>query len=232
MRLLVLGLLALLATLPAARAAGVGDSVEGSLSIDGLSVPLPDGRWEVYYAKSSGEGYPRREVGLVLVEGRVVRQTVSALVVLAPRRDGFKPWRDCENAVYPVSEMALNRHGREQDCWHLRPVDLSRGDNPSERRRALFAYADRRSLFLPVAMIGARFHRADRDRALQVAYSWNADLILPSRAKEKLWVFQDWTRDSVDLDPRKQAVVDALAGWGREWHARVDESFRAAAGGS
>ena len=91
--------------------------------------------------------------------------------------------------------------------------------------RSLFDHADGIDAYLPVAMIGARFHIADRQSLLRVGYNWNPDLILPSRSKQKLWVFEDWTNDAVEVDPRKAAIMNTLAAWAEEWLPRLQAAF-------
>ena len=96
---------------------------------------------------------------------------------------------------------------------------------PSDNMKNLFATADQTAEFLPVAMVGARFHLADRRLLLRIGYNWTPELMLAASGTRKFWVFEDWTAQVVAQDPRKAAVMKTIAAWGDEWHARVLNAF-------
>ncbi len=225
--MLALAVLAVLTAGPARAQVPVpGQAAAEAILVAGVEVPLPPGSWKVYYVNDSALGaYPRTDVGLMRVHGRIVRQTIYATVAHARKGDGFRPYANCAVDHYSHAVERVNRHGHEQDCWHVRPVDLAAGNKPSENRQALFSSADGAADFLPVAMIGARFHLADRHLLLRVAYNWTPDLMLPARGERKFWVFEDWTRAAVEENPPRRAVVKTVTAWAEGWQARVQNAF-------
>lgn len=214
------------ATVRAAELPAIGSTAKESITVDGVEVPLPTGEWIVYFTRARpGGNYPRSDVGLARIRDRLVHQTIYITVARARRGDGFRPYGGCEQPYYTHVVVDRNRHSSDQDCHHVRVIDLSAGEQPSENMRALFAFADGRKLFLPVAMIGVRYHLADRKLLLRVSYGWNPDLILPASGKRKLWVFEDWTKAAVEKDPRRKAVMDTMAKWGEDWLPQVRNAF-------
>lgn len=232
MRLLIaLFAVALLGGLPArAEIPAVGAVLNGELTLRGFTVELPPGDWTVYYAREREEGEtPRSDVGLAQIADDVIRQTAYITAARSTGGNGFKAYRNCKSEFYSREETVDNRTGYKQECWHVRPVDLSKGEKPPLSRQALFKLADERRAYLPVAMVGTRFHHANRRGLLRYAINWNPDLILPSRAEGKIWVFQDWTADIVKTDPRKIAVMTVVGNWGEEWAPLVKGWFDAGA---
>lgn len=230
MRLLSLVLAAGLLLPAGLRAAefAVGQNLAGEIELRDFKVELPPGNWTVYYVRNRDEGKsPRTDLGLALLSEGVIRQTAYITAARSAGGSGFKAYRNCESEFYIRQEIVDNRTGYKQECWHVRPVDLSKGEKPPASREALFKLADTEQAFLPVAMVGNRFHHANRKGLLRYAVSWNPDLILPSLAAGKIWVFQDWTAEVVKTDPRKIAVVTVVGSWGEEWAPLVKGWFDA-----
>lgn len=208
-----------------ARAAQAGDVIEGAAEIGGLKVPLPDGPWTVFYSDDKAEGkIPVFRLGLLRTSGKAIKQVAFIRVAQNSIKGGFKPFEQCTLANYFFSETVVNQIGGPQNCWHVRPETLA-ADTPSERQTALTNYAKSKSLFLPLTMIGSRYHMANRSRALRVSYGWAPDLIMPAPKEKKAWRFQDWTADAVAADPRKKAIMTKMKRWGEEWRPRVVDAF-------
>lgn len=204
----------------------VGDSVSGVLAVRSFNVPLPEGAWSVYFvAANDDDSHPRLDVGLALVQAGVVKQTAYVVVARAPGRDGFKRYANCERPHYLHTQVSINRHGLDQACWHVRPIDLGLSDRPPDALGALSKFADEAGIYLPVVLLGARFHNADRTGALRVAYNWNPDLIVSAGQKKKFWIYADWTNDGIALDPRKAAVVAIVRSWAEEWLPSIEAAF-------
>lgn len=215
----------------AARAVEVGAAVEGAIEIGNLNVPLPNGRWTVYYVSEAPEGrFPVTKVGLLQTAGKAVKQIAYLRVARNTKRGGFKPFDQCALPHYYFSETVSNRIGGAQNCWHVRAETLA-ADTPSERQTALVNYAKSKGVFLPLTMIGSRFHLASRVAAMRVSYGWAPDLIIKAPADKKAWRFQDWTADAVAADLRKKAVMEKMKQWGSAWHPKVTRAFSGKTGG-
>lgn len=210
---------------PRAHAIEVGASIDNSAVIDGIRLPLPEGSWTVFYADETPEGgFPVTRLGLLRTAGKSVKQVAYVRVTRNARRGGFKPYEQCNLPHYIFSETITNQTGGAQDCWHVRAETLA-ADTPSPRQAALTGYARANGLFLPLAMIGPRFHMASRSVALRISFGWSPDLILKAPKDKKAWRFQDWTSDAVAADARKKAVMEKMKQWGAMWRPKVSDAF-------
>ena len=208
-----------------ARASEPGTALEGVAGIGGFKVPLPDGQWTVFYSEDKPEGkIPTFTLGLLRTGGKAVKQIAFIRVANNSIRGGFKPFEQCALPNYFFAETVVNQIGGAQNCWHVRPETLA-ADTPSARQTALTNFAKSRKLFLPLTMIGSRYHMASRTSSLRVSYGWAPDLIIPAPKEKKAWRFQDWTAEAVAVDARKKAVMTRMKHWGEEWRPKVLEAF-------
>lgn len=207
-----------------------GQTVTGSVELGGRTLPLPPGEWTVYFkVEENGEKFANSKLGLVLISGKAIKQTAYFRTIRSKKGAGFKPYELCAQPYYFHSETAANQVGGAQDCWHVQAETLA-PDNQSDRQEAITAFAKSRGLFLPLVVIGTRYHRADQKLLLQAAYGWSPDLILKAPADLKAWRFQDWTAESVARDPRKRVIMSKFKRWGEEWRPKIGAAFSATSG--
>lgn len=220
---------------PAAGQAAAELPVAGAVLRDRVvlgpfTVPLPPGPWTVYFADSatSRDGATGTErVGLLALDGDTVTQEIYARADVQRQGKGFLAFPECRNPSYFHEEQRSNFHTRAQDCWHVRAVSTVERADAGPRFQALYARTDAENLFLPAAMVGSRFHFANGDALLRVAYGWNPELLLRSRTDDKVWLAADWSKGEVGRDPRRLAVMRIMQRWGAEWYDRVATAFRA-----
>lgn len=209
--------------------AQVGERVTGSIELEPFVIPLPPGEWQVYYAETSeaedGQVVSRR-LGLLALDGDRMLQEIYARADLTRDGRGFQAFPACRDPAYLAERLRVNRHTREQDCWHVRAESLVEQPDAGPRFQALARKADAENLFLPAATVGARFHFADRNALLRVSYAWNPDLMLRARTAEKVWLAADWSRGEVEADPRRQAVARIIQDWAEGWYERMLAAFR------
>ncbi|MEQ1889347.1 MAG: hypothetical protein ABL951_09240 [Alphaproteobacteria bacterium] len=221
------GLLLTLALLTGAPAFALdaGQTVTGSVRLGGISVPLPDGEWTAYYAvEDKDEKFQTSKLGLVLINGKAIKQTAYFRVSRSKVGAGFKPYEQCAQPYYFYGETTLNQIGGAQDCWHVL-VETLAPDDASDRQKAILEFAKSRGVFLPLAAIGSRFHRASPEVLLQASYGWTPDLIVKAPKDIKVWRFQDWTAEAVAKDPRKKVIMTKFKRWGEEWRPQIDTAF-------
>ncbi len=217
--------LGLLFAVTSALALDAGQIASGAVQLGGMTIPLPQGEWSVYYAVEDSDGkFPTSKLGLVLVSGKTVKQTAYFRVSRSKTGAGFKPYEQCAQPHYFYSETALNQISGAQDCWHVQAETLA-PDEASDRQKAMLAFAKSRGLFLPLAVIGSRFHRASADVLLQASYGWTPDLIIKAPKDTKVWRFQDWTAEAVAKEPRKKVIMTKFKRWGEEWRPQIDTAF-------
>lgn len=202
-----------------------GQTATGSVEIGGKTLPLPPGEWTVYFKlDENGEKFSESKLGLVLIKGKTIRQAVYFRTSTSKKSAGFRPYEQCAQPYYFHSETALNQVGGKQDCWHVLAETLAPNE-PSDRQKAITEFARSRDLFLPLALVGTRYHRADQKTLLQVTYGWTPDLILKAPEAQKVWRFQDWTAESAARDPRKNIVMSKFKRWGEEWRPKIEAAF-------
>lgn len=215
----------------AAFAIETGETVTGVVEMGGKTFPLPPGEWTVYFKLDQNDGkFASSKLGLVLIKGKTIRQSVYFRTQTSKKGAGFRPYELCAQPYYFHSETTFNQVGGKQDCWHVLAETLAPNE-PSDRQTAITSFAKSRGLFLPLTLIGTRYHRADQKFLLQAAYGWTPDLILRAPAELKVWRFQDWTADSVSKDPRKKIIMSKFKRWGEEWRPKIEAAFSATSGG-
>lgn len=226
-RLMVSGLFLLLAIIcpGIAGALEAGQTATGSVQLGGMKIPLPDGEWTVYYAVENEDAkFQNSKMGLVLVSNKAVKQSAYFRVSRSKTGGGFKPYDQCALPYYFHSDTVMNQMSGAQDCWHVAAETLA-PDEASDRQKAILAFAKSRGVFLPLAAVGPRYHKASPDVLLQVSYGWTPDLIIKAPKDAKVWRFQDWTAEAVAKDARKKVIMNRFKRWGEEWRPRIDESF-------
>lgn len=208
-----------------ASALEVGQTVSGAVQLGGMTLPLPAGEWTAYYAvEDDGAKFRISKLGLLLISGKAVKQSAYFRVSLSKTGAGFKPFAQCAQPYYFFSETVLNQIGGAQDCWHVL-VETLAPDEASDRQKAILEFVKARSLFLPLAFIGSRFHRANADVLMQASYGWTPDLIIKAPKDIKVWRFQDWTAEAVAKEPRKNVIMTKFKRWGEEWRPQIDTAF-------
>ena len=225
---LAMGMLGILGVVfsPMAEAANVGEQLTGTAVVGGVSIPLPDGTWTVYYAVDEGDpAFPTSKLGLAQLRGKVIKQTVYLRVSRSVARAGFEPYPYCEQPHYFFAEKSVNEAGNRQNCWHVRAESLAVDDAPSDRYQALLHFSKANGYFLPLTLIGSRFHIADRNKSIRVSIGWNPDLILRAPEAQKVWRFQDWTAEAVAADPRKRVIMSKFKRWSDDWRPNVEGAF-------
>ncbi|MFZ5835367.1 MAG: hypothetical protein ACOY2B_08295 [Pseudomonadota bacterium] len=222
----VIGLIvALLGISSPAFAVETGQIVKGSVTVGGMAMPLPDGEWTVYYAvEDDGAKFLNAKLGLVLLSGKAVKQTAYFRVSRSKTGAGFKPYAQCSQPYYFFSETVQNQAGGAQDCWHIL-VETLAPDEESDRQKAILAFAKAHGVFLPLTVIGPRFHYASSQALLQASYGWTPDLIVKAPKDIKVWRFQDWTSEAVASEPRKKVIMTKFKRWGAGWRPKIDSVF-------
>lgn len=223
---LVAAIIALIAFCLPAAALEVGDTVQESVSIGGFTVPLPAGVWSVYYVNQTNDPeFPTAKIGLILPRGKIIRQAIYIRAARAIRHTGFKPYPYCERPYYFYAETADNQAGNIQQCWHMRAEALTGDGESSERYASMLEVSKRNGYFLPLTMIGARYHFANRSKTLRVSIGWNPDAILRAPESKKVWRFEDWTADAIAIDPRKKVIMTKFKKWSQDWLPNVENAF-------
>lgn len=204
-----------------------GQTVSDTVALGGMTLPLPPGEWTAYYAvEDADDKFLTSKLGLALISGKAVKQTAYFRVTRSKLRAGFKAYALCTQPHYFHSETVLNRMGDAQDCWHVHAETLA-PDDQSDRQKAVLDFAKSRDLFLPLTVIGVRFHKANPEVLLQASYSWTPDLIIKAPKEINAWRFQDWTAEAVASDPRKKVIMNKFKRWGEEWRPQIDAAFAA-----
>lgn len=208
-----------------AFALDAGQTVSGAVQLGGMTLPLPAGEWTAYYAVEDNDAkFQTSKLGLVLINGKTVKQMAYFRVSRSKTGAGFNPYDQCAQPYYFYSSTVMNQISSVQDCWHVQAETLA-PDEASGRQKALLALVKSRNLFLSLVSIGPRFHRANADVLLQASYGWTPDLIIKAPKDIKVWPFQDWTAEAVAKEPRKTVIMTRFKHWGEEWRPQIDSAF-------
>ena len=207
----------------------VGEVYTGTIPLDLFEMPLPPGSWEVYYSVVDKDNpkFPSTKIGLLQNDEGVVSRLIYGRAVRALNRKGFKAYKYCERPEYTHSVVTLNRHGLDQDCWHMRAENLTTGAGASPREQALLNYVKEKDYLLLLTAVGPRYHFADRSTSVRISYSWIPDLIFkaPKNLNRKVWLYQDWTADEVSKDPIRKTIVRQFRRFGEDFYPQMQEMF-------
>jgi len=202
-----------------------GQKASSPVQLGGMSIPLPDGEWSVYYAVENEDAkFQTSKLGLVLISGTAIKQFVYLRVLRSKTGGGFRAYGQCTQPYFFYGETAVNQTSGAQDCWNV-AVETLAPDKPSDRQKALLEFAKSHNLFLPLATIGPRFHKASADVLLQASFGWTPDLIIKAPSDTKVWKFQDWTAEAVAKDLRKKVIMNKMKRWGEEWRPHIEDAF-------
>lgn len=196
-----------------------GQTFTGSLTVQGVSVPLPPGPWTAGPDASTHPDATR----IVLTSTHA--GVIDRLVYVSVDRTGdtARPFRRCDDPAYLYAADA--GIGEVRRCWHIRAISLGTLGDPAASTLALRRSAQAQQLFLPATMIGPRYQFADRQRRIVLEYYWNPDLIAPA-PNGAVWLPEEWSRASVATDPARSAVAARLRDWAADWYADVRAGLR------
>ncbi len=100
-----------------------GDILEGNFlfGFNNLTVPLPEGQWEV--ASTYTDRNNQNDVGIFMIlvqeKGGLVANTIELATNQYPNRWGYATSRDCNRNDIHFRKTFANYDGREQDCMWL-----------------------------------------------------------------------------------------------------------------
>lgn len=232
---LALGLFACAPAPDASTMPALGSNVaSGSVTVEEVSFPLPDGDWNriwTHRIPGTSPSAPQTFEILVSVQDNVIDRAAVMWVQYKTRvPDRWRRYQGCleagdEGVLHSVVRVNTGSDqpstGTEIDCWHVRAFSLGRQGSPHPVIEALQAFADREGFYLPVTMLSVRFAQRPRtDRRSYADYLWNADLLLP-KPDGGIWLPEEWYADRVAESPAMQLVVRRLAEWGAAWRGRL-----------
>lgn len=182
-----------------------------------VAMPFPEGDWEYVgdIVDDSLPNSPQHRAVWASAENGVLDRLVVVWRQSRQAEDSYPPFPGCDDHDYPHAVVYRNAPD-DQACWHVRPVSLGLAGDAPVLNRIVAAYAERRDLVWPAAMVGVRYLATDGRTRRSIEYLYNTDLLAPTPDR-RIWRPSDWTRTRVAADPRRRAVVSALREWGERW---------------
>lgn len=203
----------------------------GTVSFNGRSVPLPPGEWRQVATTTTtrqlagGGGVGGRNAQLALL--RVASGRVTGLVTIETSVDvsdnmaGWTREPECQrNDIHAV--VVESDVQRDQNCWTLNHLVMTRGPNASEFVNTYYAAAAAAG-GMPPTMLRVTSRRSDNLHFVTVRYHFAPDHARFAPATEG-WRENPWHRDR--LDGSRSAYVAALRTWAPAAHAAVLRGFR------
>lgn len=223
----IAGLIAACQTTSGGELPAAGEKVSGVYSSGGNQALLPPGEWTV-----AGSGVVRQG-GIVRYEltalYRAKQNVVSQLMLVRnanpAHQPRFDPYPECESDQYVFTAFYVNEHRGRQDCWRTQSFFIGQTSDDQPHIQEFQTYAKGNGLVVPPAMIGFIYHLAEGTDAMDVAYLWNPDLVLPHPAPDQTWAAGDWTVDRVRASETKSAVFTTFRKVAAEWHPAMWQGF-------
>lgn len=207
---------------------------ENSYESQGRNFALPPGQWVLVSSRQENSGVSHAAEQNFSLLASVTNNVIDRVVITWVQRKYNARWKnhwtrypscltdDAPQVLYSVvRENTGPEHdwvtGTAIDCWHLRSFSLGRTGSELDLMEDLHNFAAANSLYLPVAMLGARFAQKPlSDRRDYIEYLWNPDMLL-AKPDGSPWLPADWYQDAVTADPARKAVVEGLKQWGIRW---------------
>ena len=231
--LVLAGVLASFALIGTARAEGVlqpGATVERLLSVDGKTLPLPEGRWVVGADGDSGwndprmgaYGYLRSLILFRVTEGRldaILEVHTNALAAT----DGWGMASSCARTDL-VLAVARYRAGWDGSCYFVTHTVMNKDENPIWLKAREFAKQN--GWKVPGTLLTAGFRSANRTDVLDVRYHFVPETRgLPGEAANR-WKDSGWMAARLDENRDRSAFAQGVSNWAVGYAAVVDASLK------
>lgn len=217
------------------RVGQVADAtVAGTVRVEGLNFPLPDGQWnevQTYTVPGTSPRAPQTFTVYASVnDGVIDRAAVFWVQYKTTHQERWRRYQGClDDSDAGVLHAVITRNtGSEEpsegtaiDCWHIRSFSLGRSGSAHPTIEALQLFADREGLYLPVTMLSVRFaQKREVDRRDYADYLYNPDVLLP-RPGGGPWRPEEWSAEAVAAEPAQAIVIDRLRAWAETWRPRL-----------
>ena len=227
------GVLAGFAMIGPAQAQGAlqpGATVERALTVDGKTLPLPEGRWVVGADGDSGwndpamgaYGYLRSLILFRVTQGRldaVLEVHTNALAAT----DGWGMASSCARSDL-VLAVVRYRAGWDGSCFFVTHTVMNKDENPVWSKAR--AFAAQQGWKVPGVLLTAGFRAANRADVLDVRYHFAPETRgLPAEAAGR-WKDSGWMAAKLDESRERTAFAQGVSNWAVGYAAVVDASLK------
>jgi hypothetical protein len=204
--------------------------VSGSVAIGDKMIPLPPGEWVVAATESafSGAATPLAALSLVNVApgAHAVLVTAHANLGTASGAAGWTSLRSCARDDMLFIATEANEPGGDQRCWFINHSGTTRASRTSRLLKDTLDFAQARGLRIPSTVLTVGYRLADIRDVLTVRYYFDPETRGFPPSRELNWRSNDWHRDRMHGDERRQQYIAALKSWGAETLPGVRGGFR------
>lgn len=187
-------------------------------------VPLPPGEWTLI-SLSDTRSQP---TNIRLLTGYLVQvkdgKFAGRVIFKVPDSSARGYWEAPNNCTAKNIIVNLTvdsgANGRF-DCTFVLASGMGRPTNPSAGMVDFYDYVDRQKLKLPATAFYVGYGISDARTYLLVDYFFNPDLegVKPASVSA-------WHLDRYKEDPKREAYVEKMKAWAKDWHAKIDAGFR------
>lgn len=193
----------------------IGRISNGSITVSGQVIPLPDGAWTTLAFFKGSQAAP----GDAMVLGQIVSGQLKRMVAIhAYRKTGDVPFKSAPMKSCSRQDMVfVEDSGAKPDstrCWWVNHA-TSVWENQALLRSANLELAQRKVNFSSV-FLNAGFHRANPDGFATAFYYFDpTEEGIGSSATQ--WQSSEWHKSRISSDPQRLAYVEKTISWGRGW---------------
>lgn len=207
---------------------------------NGIQLPLPEGNWTLVGNKgiANNTGQFIYQPVFANIEGDTVKKFIWAITAIGEKNspgfsDGYVVFRTCSRTnMHHVHTFMMVDSG-DQDCWFVNHQVMTGGNRTPPSIVQAREYFKANKIKMPVTTIYTGHHFANfRLQFLTARYYFNPEAEGFAPPKQAAWRTNDWHRDRIVNDPKKEAYVGKIIDWGKQWHQRVQQGFAGKLGGA
>lgn len=204
-----------------------GREFVGSLKVDRVVIPLPEGTWVVAGNQiwRNDANTPLLNIWLVQIDEGVMRGVIWGWVSTEYAGRGYAISETCNRTNMHFIEKFANYDGKEQDCYWINHWRMTLS-NPNKADLQARRYIESQGVRFPGAMLSAGYRFADRGRYMELNYAFNPELTGFPPAKRIDWDVSDWHPDNIITDQNRKAYIQSLIDWATEVYPTVKAGFK------
>lgn len=197
---------------PAGPDSQLGKWLQGSASVSGQTVPLPDGRWLVLAHFKGSANTPGDSLLLGQPQGRDLPKMVAIHANRGARAKNAT-FRSClrQDVFYQSNQEA---RPDAPTCWWVNHATAVWDLQPLFKAAQL--ELAQRGVQAAAVYVNVGFYRSDADGFATTFYYF--DPAASGIASQTVpWAESEWHKSRIDMDPQRAAFAQKMADWGRGW---------------
>ncbi|MFW5500465.1 MULTISPECIES: hypothetical protein [unclassified Maridesulfovibrio] len=206
----------------------VGKIYNDSIEFRGMSVPLPEGDWQVIGRGKADKRNFDELVLTVIKENKPGKALLIARDTAKNKYTGYWPNKYLQRTNILFTEVTQNTMGKPLDGWLINHIRPGFGKKDSEAVRDAYEYMTANKLVLPGNFIESRHiltGKRIKCRYLSYSYLINPETDGFEAPENAEWGASDWNVIKINGDPKKVAYIERFKKENAELHSKLRNAF-------